>query len=270
MTADSPLRLALIGFGGLGRIVAAHFARDPAVRFVAIAARARHEAELRNLVGDFTRVEDPQSLLATHPDVVIECASHAAFREYAEPVLQRGVALIAISVGVLADAQYRARVFDCAQRRPGLLRIPAGAIGGIDVITAARHAGLTRVTYVARKSPQVWRGTPAETMLELDSVREPVLFFDDTAERAASIFKAKANVAATLALAGIGFDATRVHFWADHAAHGSLHRIEAEGAFGVMTLDLANNFAPEDGRSSTLTAMSIVQAVRNRRAAITL
>ena len=33
-------------------------------------------------------------------------------------------------------------------------------------------------------------------------------------------------------------------------------------------IDLANNVAPQDGKASLLTAMSIVQAVRNRTAVV--
>ena len=122
---------------------------------------------------------------------------------------------------------------------------------------------------MTRKSPRAWSGTPAETMIDLQSVQAPVLFFDDTAERAATIFTEKANVAATLALAGVGFQATRVQFWVDPAVNKSIHHIEAEGPCGTLKIDLANNVAA-DGKSSLLTAMSIVQAVRNRVATLRL
>lgn len=264
------MRLALIGFGGLGSIVARHLRADSDLGFVAVAARPRQREQVRALLGETPVVEGPDALLAAQPDLVIECASHAAFRQYAEPVLAAGTPLIAVSVGVLADADYRGRVLECARGTGTTLEIPSGAIGAIDVIAAARHAGLERVTYVTRKSPRVWMGTPAESMTDLAAVREPELFFDDTAERAASLFKAKANVTATLALAGLGFQATRVQFWADPAVNKSIHHIEAEGAFGSMRLELANNVAPEDGKASVLTAMSIIQAVRKRCAPLVL
>lgn len=264
------MKVGLIGIGGLGSIVAQHLSRDANIEFVAVVGRSHHKARVRELLGDVPLVESPAALIAAKPDLVVECASHEAFREYAEPVLAAGIDLVAVSVGVLAEAALRDQVLAVAAASGASLQIPAGAIGAIDVVAAARHGGLTRVTYVTRKSPKTWGGTPAEGMIDLKSVREPVRFFDDDAERAALIFTEKANVTATLALAGVGFKETRVHFWADPAVNKSMHHIEVEGGFGTMVLDLANNVSPLDGRASFLTGLSIVQAVRNRQAVLRL
>lgn len=262
------MRLALIGFGGLGSVVAEHLSRDTVTVFVAVAARTHQRGKIQALLGDVPIVDSATALLESKPDLVIECASHDAFREYAEPVLNAGIHLIAVSVGVLADAGYRRRVLAAAARPGASLQIPAGAIGAIDVIAAARHAGLSHVAYVTRKNARAWAGTPAETMIDLAAVREPTLFFDDTAERAALIFTDKANVTATLALAGTGFEATRVRFWVDPGVDKSVHHIEAQGACGTLKLDMSNNVVSPDNKASFQSAMSIVQAVRNRTAAL--
>lgn len=260
--------IAQIGFGGLGSIIAAELAKDSDLRFVAVAARARQADNVRETLGDVAVVDSPQALLARKPQLVIECAGHEAFHEYAEPVLTAGIDLVALSVGVLADSGYRERVFATAKTAGSKLEIPAGAIGAVDVVASARYAGLTRVVYLTRKPAKAWSGTPAEDMVDLRSVKEPVLFFDENAEVAARVFKSKANVCATLALAGIGFDKTRVQFWVDEAMTRSVHHIEAEGASGTLKLDLENRFSPTDGKSSVLTAMSVVRAVRNRASAV--
>jgi aspartate dehydrogenase len=264
------MKLALIGVGGLGRLVCEQLRKDKELEFVAVAARPAQRERVRALLGEVLLVDSAAALLALKPELVVECASHAAFRQYAEPVLAAGIDLIAVSVGVLADAAYRERVLATARGGGSILEIPAGAIGAIDVIAAARHAGLTRVAYVTRKSPKAWKGTPAETMIDLAAVTAPKLFYDESAEHAATLFTEKANVTATLALAGIGFQATRVQFWVDPAVTQSVHRIEAEGACGTLVIDMANNVAPADGKASLQTAMSIVQAVRNRVAVMRL
>lgn len=262
------MRLALVGFGGLGSVVAEHLRRDAGITFAAVVGRPRQREAIHALFGGVPLVGDATELLAHKPELVIECASHDAFREYAEPVLEAGVHLVAVSVGVLADARYRERVLAAAARGGASLQIPAGAIGAIDVVAAARHAGLSRVTYVTRKNARAWSGTPAEGMVDLAAVREPTLFFEDTAERAALVFTDKANVTATLALAGVGFEATRVQFWVDPGVSKSVHTIEAEGACGLLKLDMANNVVSPGNKASLQTAMSIVQVVRNRTARI--
>lgn len=264
------MKIALIGFGGLGRLAAEHLARDSNVEFVAVAARTHQAQQVRALLGRVTLVDSAGSLLACKPELVVECASHQAFRQYAEPVLCAGVDLVAVSVGVLADARFRERVLAAAAQAGSTLEIPPGAIGAIDAIAAAGMAGLTRVTYVTRKSPRAWAGTPAEAMTDLAHVREPQLFFDETAERAAALFSDKANVCATLAMAGVGFEHTRVQFWVDATVDKSIHEIECAGPCGTLRIELSNNVAPADGKASYLTAMSIVRAVRNRTASLRL
>jgi aspartate dehydrogenase len=262
------MKLALIGFGGIGSIVAEHLGSDPRLRLVGVAARVPQSERVQGILGDVPVVHSAAEVLALDPDAVVECANHEAFREYAEPVLGAGIDLIAISVGVLADAGYRERLLKTAERAKAVLEVPAGAIGAIDVIAAACRAGLDRVAYVTRKSARAWLGTPAESMTDLARVHEPTLFFDDSAERAALTFTEKANVTATLALAGVGFQRTRVQFWVDPALDKSIHHIKAEGACGTLKIDLENNVAESDGRTSLLTAMSVVRAVQNRVAAL--
>ena len=262
------MKLGLIGFGGLGSVVAATLKNDPQTRFVAVAARRHQHDRVREVLGDVPVVDSASALLVLAPDLVIECASHDAFRQYAEPMLRAGMDLVAVSVGVLADTELRSRVLEAAQATGARLHIPSGAIGAIDVIAAARHAGLSHVAYVTRKNARAWAGTPAESMIDLESAREAALFFDGTAEEAALIFTDKANVTATLALAGIGFEKTRVRFWLDPAVDKSVHRIEASGACGTLALDMGNNVVGPDNKASLQTAMSIVQAVRNRSAVL--
>jgi aspartate dehydrogenase len=262
----TPLRIAQIGFGGIGLTVAGMLADDPNFEYVAAVARPHRLDALQGLIEPSLIVESPSALLAAKPDLVIECASHGALIEYAEPVLGAGVDLIAVSVGALVDESFRTMAFDTAKASGASIDIPSGAIGGLDVITAARHAGITRLTYVTRKAPRLWKGTPAEKMLDLDAVVEPVMFFDETAAVGGGIFQEKLNVATTLALAGVGFEDTRVQLWADPAYVKSTHQIQLEAKTGTMTIELANTVTPVDNTASWLTSCSIVQSVKNRRA----
>src|SRR3954467_9633326 len=130
------MRLALIGFGGRGSVVVDKLRGDASLQFVGIGARPAQHERIHGLFKDMPVFAEPDALIRLKPDLVVECASHAAFREYAEPVLAAGIDVIAVSVGVLADADYRDRVLATAKRSGATLEIPAGAIGGIDAIAA--------------------------------------------------------------------------------------------------------------------------------------
>ena len=74
-----------------------------------------------------------------------------------------------------------------------------------------------------------------------------------------------ANVAAAVALAGIGFDATAVTLIADPEATANIHEIHAKGAFGELSFRIEGQALEGNPRSSALAAMSAVRAVLDRR-----
>ncbi|HAT34165.1 MAG TPA: aspartate dehydrogenase [Rhodospirillaceae bacterium] len=261
-----PLKLAQIGFGGIGLTVAELLGEDEDFEYVAAAARPHRADAIRERLGAVPLVDTPDAVIAAEPDILIECASHQALLDYGAPILEAGIDLVAVSVGALADQNERLLLIAAAEKGDASLEVPAGAIGGLDVVSAARHTGIERLAYVTRKAPRLWKGTPAEDMIDLDAVTDPLMFFDETAAEGARIFEEKLNVAATLAMAGVGFEQTRVELWADPAYPRSTHIIELEAASGTMKIELANTVTPVNDKSSWLTAASIAQAVKRRRA----
>lgn len=67
-----------------------------------------------------------------------------------------------------------------------------------------------------------------------------------------------------MALAGLGFEKTQVRLLADPTARGNHHCIEAEGAFGSFTIEIEGQPLPGNPRTSSLTAFSVLRAIRNR------
>ena len=148
--------------------------------------------------------------------------------------------------------------------------IAPGAVGGIDALAAARQGGLERVTYTSRKPPAAWKGTPGEALCDLDRLERAVSpSIEGPADDAARTYPKNANVAATVALAGAGFDRTAVRIVADPAAPGNVHEVEAIGAFGRMVAAAWRaGHCRTIPKTSSLTAFSILRAIRNDAAAI--
>jgi aspartate dehydrogenase len=212
-----------------------------------------HEAQ-RQAADRFRVVATLDELLALRPDVVAECAGHEAMREFGAAILGRGVDLICSSVGVLADAAF-ARTLVGAR-----LLVPSGAIAGIDGLLAARTAGLRSVTYTTVKGPAAWMGTPAED--EVRAAGRKITFFEGTAREAALRYPKNVNVGATVALAGLGLDRTRVKMVSDPEASGPLGIIEAAGDFGTFRFEILAYASPHNPKTSLLTAHSIIVAAR--------
>ncbi|MDB5798860.1 MAG: aspartate dehydrogenase [Paucimonas sp.] len=263
------MRIGIIGFGAIGqtlyRLIGEHV---PAVVVAGVMDRADRLQELRSQLPGMLVVSDVDSLLAQKPALVIECAGHAVLQQTGPAVLEAGADLLVASVGALADPVLEKLLADAAASGGARVHIPAGALGGLDVLGAARFAGLDSVTYISNKAPRAWKGTPAEGMVDLDNLTEATVFFTGDARTAALMFPQNANVAAATALAGLGFERTRVMLTADPAATGNRHRIQARGAFGEIDVTILGKTLPENPKTSMLAPYSLVRSLVNLTGAI--
>jgi aspartate dehydrogenase len=196
-------------------------------------------------------------------DVMIDCAGHAALVKFGPDILARGFDLVTVSLGALADREVYRSLESAAKLGGARLHLASGAIGALDCLRAARVGHLHSVTYVGRKPPKSWKGSPAESLLDLDALRAGAkVHFDGTAREAALAYPKNANVAAAVALAGIGFDETGVQLIADADAKGNIHEIVALGDFGALHFQITGTALPDNPRSSALAAMSVVSKIQ--------
>lgn len=256
------MKVGIIGYGAMGAVLRSTLEAAGA-EVVAVLGRAPSLEKVRAAFPARVLVSDDFDMLAVaHPDVVVECAGHAGLRQHGPRVLAAGFDLVVASVGALADAPTEAALRE-ATSGGGRLIIPAGALAGLDALSAARRAGLEEVRYVSRKAPRAWRGTKAEAMVDLDGVTEPTIFFEGTAREAALAFPQNANVVAAAALAGLGFDATRVALTADPTTTGNRHLLEARGAFGELSVSVLARTLTENPKTSMLAPLSLARSVLN-------
>ena len=143
--------------------------------------------------------------------------------------------------------------------------MPSGALGGIDAIRAARGR-LDRVTLTTTKPPRGLAGAPGFAEWESREISEPTVVFDGPAVEAVKLFPANVNVAATLSLAGLGAQETRVKVVADPGSTVNVHEVEAVGGLG--TLRFRMELLPHE-RNPKTSFLAIVSAVEALRAATT-
>jgi aspartate dehydrogenase len=264
--------ILLIGMGALGRHVAYALRNEGTRLRLSILVRPQYVGAVRaraeEMASGEIEVVDRLEQLREIPELAIECAGHGAVAEYGEPCLTSGMDFLLTSVGALTDATLLARLERASRMHMGKLMIPAGAIAGVDALAAARLGGLERVRYTSRKAPQAWRGTHAEKLCDLDAIDQPVEFYRGNARDAAQLFPQNANVAATVALAGVGFDATECSLNADPSAPGNVHLIEAHGGFGQLRIEVQGKPLADNPKTSTLAALSVLRAIHNRIGAI--
>ena len=264
--------IALIGYGALAQVVVDELGKDASeIRIDAILVRENRvdaaRADLPNAINVVTEIPE---LLAGQPNLVVECAGQSAVREYADAVLGQGFDLMVIATGVFADTALLDNLTKIAKQAGARLLLPAGAIAGIDGLTALRVGGLDLVRYTSVKPPEAWRGTPAEDNFDLAALTEPTVIFAGSPIDAARDYPKNANLAMTVALAGIGVDKTEIQLVADPNTTNNTGRIHAEGRFGRLDVEMEGQPAPDNPKTSASTALSIVHAIRNLTATVVM
>ncbi|MDD9340394.1 MAG: aspartate dehydrogenase [Providencia heimbachae] len=252
--------LMLIGYGAMADEVINRLPSGIELRWI-VAHSHHHDSILARFHGKVMPISDLNNV-TEKPDLVLECASHQAVKQYAPAILQSGWTLAIISTGALADAELAQNLTELARQHGGQLIPLSGAIAGLDGLRAAKESNISQVTYQSRKSLASWRNSPAEHYIDLNSVTEPTIFFQGSAREAALNFPANANVAATVALYGIGMDATQVQLMVDPTTQHNSHKIEVKGDFGHFCIELNGQPLPSNPKTSLLSALSAVEICR--------
>jgi aspartate dehydrogenase len=262
------VRVAVIGAGSIGAYLFERLLEDGwgGIELVGIADVPNAQARLRELAGraGCAWTTEPLDLIQQQPDVVIEAASQEAVRRYAVPLLERGVDLLLMSVGALVDGDVLHDVGETARRSGRRVIVPAGAIGGLDVLRAAREGDLREVTLRTSKPPAGLAGAPFfdEQPMELAGLTERTVVFRGTAREAVRLFPANVNVAAAISLAGLGPDRTTMEVVADPGSDRNVHEVIARGDFGEVEMRFTNVPSPANPRTSYLACLSPLAALR--------
>lgn len=263
--------VGFIGCGGIARDVVAALRKAAAnVEIIGALSRPGRAEKARAALLGIKIYEMIEDLFNRRPVVVAEMAGQDAVAAYGADILRRGIDFLVISIGALADPKLRQALKSAAQRGGSRVLLPAGAIGGIDAIAAMRLNGLKAVRYRSRKPPAAWRGSPAEKVADLGTLTRRTVLYRGEAGEAALLYPQNANVAAAVALAGLGFEATQVELVADPDAPGNVHEIEAEGSAGRLAIQLQGRPSRTNPKTSALAALSVARALVNLDAPIVI
>jgi aspartate dehydrogenase len=263
-------RYGLIGFGAIGHSIAKLWHNLPSEKFqligVCIRPNQRRSASA-SLSPDTPIYHTVGELLEARPDCVIEAAGHSLLHTHGTEILRQGCSIYLLSVGCLADRALRDSLRAAAEEGGSHIFIPAGALAGFDGLQTLSCDNLLSVKYTSTKPCKAWHGTVASSSFELDRLTEPTVIFRGDAAEAARLYPKNANLAAAVALAGIGFERTQVELVADPNGRGNIGTIEAVSATSTLTLSVTSHPSSNPKTSANVGA-SVIAALRNGAAAL--
>jgi aspartate dehydrogenase len=175
-----------------------------------------------------------------------------------------------LSSGILADPDLFDELVRAADEGNANIVVPSGALAGFDGLRTLSRLGATEVTYRSTKPTRAWAGTPAERAFDLAAVTVKTVIFSGTAREAARLYPQNANLAASVAVGGIGFDRTMVELIAD--PHASRNRAELEASNSVCALRVEMQSRPEsrNPKSSAIVRTSVLAALERSASRVKL
>ena len=284
------LDVTLIGFGAVGQSICKRLQASERIRVTHVVVRPQRVSEVQAALGAMAAGALAVTEVPTDAKLALECAGHEALTYHVLPALARGTECAVLSVGALAVPGLPERLADAATQGGTQVHLLSGAIGGIEALAAARLAGLDEVTYTGRKPPASWAPAVASAMTSAIAASNPAsdvvfskktdfsqvgkqklaIILDSSAREAAQRYPKNANVAATVALAGLGLDATRVRLISDPGVTENVHEIYAKGAFGEMKIEMRGKPLADNPKTSALTVLSALRFLNNRASPLTI
>lgn len=256
------MKVGLVGCGNIATELCAAITRgDIPAEIVAISdvleAQAVALTKKYQLNAKFGSVDDTAAAV----DFLIEAAAPTAVKSVIEAAIRHHRNCLIMSIGGLVAEP---ELLERARLAGILVRLPSGALCGLDGVRSAREAGLEKVTLTTRKPPKGLAGAPyiVEKGIELDKLTESTVIFEGTAREAIKGFPKNVNVAVALSLAGIGPDRTTVRVIAEPGSDVNSHEVVAEGAFGRLRTLTENVPSPANPKTSYLASLSACAELR--------
>ena len=254
--------ICIIGFGSIGKYVFKNLIQDN-IKIKSLICRHGREEEGKQALCSNLEIYNSINDFKDYPDIILDCAGHSALKDHASKALLKGINFITLSSGALCDKKLYSDIKNSEKKGQAKFIIAPGAIGSLDILSSASSGGIYAVNYVGRKPSEGWLGSRAEKVIDLQNLSDqPEVHFSGNAREASKLYPKNANVTATIAIAGIGFEKTKVKLIADNSITENIHELSILGKFGSSNFKISGKPLADNPRSSSLAAMSMVYEVK--------
>ena len=258
------MRITIVGCGTIGCKLARAADKMDEVKRIYLIDIVKEKAErLASQLNKAIVVESVEDELY-HCDLVIEAARQDAAREILLKTASRGVDIMVTSVGALVGDDFREMIFEKAKSCDARIFIPSGALFGTDGLRAASIDELAQVSleFTAGKGSLAHVEYLESNGVDVNKIDKPTEMFRGTARDAVKLFPRNVNIAATVAILGVGFDKTEVSIVFDPAADTNTYVLTVEGRFGKAVSKTSNVYAPDSPSTSNLSSLSAIAALK--------
>jgi len=209
--------IGLAGFGFIGSFL---YERLTDNKEISVKAVWEPISEKTRLLDSQIVCQDLEDLGSRSLDLIIEVA-HADVVKALLPIIKSDANVMIASMTCLSDPDLRKQVERDAIQKGRKIFLPHGAILGLDGLRDGRSL-LENVSITTTKHPRSLGITNSQ-------IKKPEILFEGSTRDACTKFPRNVNVHAAIALAGLGFEATRSVIIADPNTNKMHHRIEVHG-----------------------------------------
>lgn len=263
-------KLVIVGSGSLGTIIGEAVVRNLSDRYEILGIYGRTIKNIKKLSDKLfcKTYESFDEVIEDKPDYIIEAASVDVVKDIGTKVMENGINLIPLSVGAFADKEFYKEMKEKALANNVRIHMPAGAVGGFDVLRASMLVEDSDVSIITEKSPESLNGAPFLKGRTL-SKEESEEVFRGSASEAIKYFPENINVAVATALATKGVNDTEVVIKSIPGVLSNKHSIKSVGETVGVNIEIESKPSKDNPKSSTLAAYSVVALLENLVSPIT-
>lgn len=258
MNNRSNFKIAIAGLGAVCLPVAKWLDEgQPGLELVAVSGSTTESATKKTAgFKNHPKIVDLERIVALG-DIILEGLPPARFFDLAEPAIEQGKTLVAVTVTRLLE---RPELIERARETGARIIVPTGALAAFDAVRAASYGTIHSLVMETRKPPKGLVKAPfvVEQGIDLSDLKEPLCLYKGSVRDAAAKFPANVNVAVALSLAGPGPDNTSYEVWADPAVDRNTHFVKLDSDTTALEFMIAGVPTEENPATGKLTPLSVI------------